>query len=262
MARSKALINILNLVNEQELPVERQFLNDLQSSIEREDAKNARKPSQTYKPSSLHCIRNMYFQVTGTEGKSERASSELVGICESGTDRHDRIQKAIMHMKDNGIDCEYVYVPDYLKTHNLSFDIEVVSQQGNETKLYHNLYNMSFLTDGIIKYKGKYYIFEYKTETANKFWSHDGVREEHILQGTAYSLAFKIDKVLFVYENRDTCTKKAFLLTVTDEMKKCLTNKILLCDEYVKKGEVPPKPDDLNKKSCAYCGYSEYCKGD
>ena len=75
--RSKALLNIINMVDaaNEELPVEQQFLNDLRASIEKQDEKNARKPSQSYKPSSMHCIRNMYFQVTGAEQRGERASS-------------------------------------------------------------------------------------------------------------------------------------------------------------------------------------------
>jgi CRISPR/Cas system-associated exonuclease Cas4 (RecB family) len=261
MARSRALISVLNLVQEQELPVEKQFLQDLNSSIEREDVKNARKPSQTYKPSSLHCIRNMEYQVMGVEGQSDRASSELIGICESGSDRHERIQNAIMKMKDNDIDCEYLDVAEYIKTHNLS-DIEVVAKQGNETKLYHKKYNMSFLTDGLIRYKGHYYIFEYKTETDNKFWGHDDVQEEHKLQGTAYSLAFNINNVIFVYENRNTCNKKAYMLKVTEKMREELKHKIETCNEYLSKGQIVPKPENAGKKLCAYCGYAERCKLD
>lgn len=261
MARSQVLKNVLNLVDaaKEELPIEQQFLNDLKTSIEKQDETNSRKPSQTYKPSSLHCIRNMYFQVTGAEGKGERASSELVGICESGTDRHDRIQKAVMAMKDTGIDCEYVNVAEFVTSRNLT-DLEIVSQQGNETKLYNKSLNISFLCDGIIRYKGKYYILEIKTETSNKFWDRHDVNPDHILQGTAYSVNLGIDDVLFLYECRDNCSKKAFMLHITDKMKQDLVAKILECDGYVSRLIAPPKPEDVSKKACAFCGYSDLCK--
>ena len=262
MARSRALLNVLNAVNQEELSIEKQFLNDLQTSIELQDKKNARKPSQTVKPSSMHCIRNMVYQVSGIEPKGESAGSSLIGICESGTDRHDRIQKAVMAMKDNNIDCEYVDVAEYVRTHDLTDEIEIVSQQGNETKLYHKTLNMSFLCDGIIRYKGKYYILEIKTETSYKFLDRANVNEDHVLQGTAYSLAFKLDNVLFLYECRDNCLKKTFMLNVTDEMREALKNKIMDCLQYAKNGVIPPKPVDLSKKACAYCGYSERCKQD
>jgi CRISPR/Cas system-associated exonuclease Cas4 (RecB family) len=261
MAKSRALLNVLNAVNKEELAVERQFLNELQTSIELTDRKNARKPSQTVKPSSLHCIRNMYYQVSGAEPQSEGASSALIGICESGTDRHDRIQRAVMGMKDNNIDCEYVNVAEYVKSHDLQ-DIDVVSQQGNETKLYHKKLNMSFLCDGIIKYHGKYYILEIKTETSYKFLNRENVNPDHILQGTAYSLALGIDNVLFLYESRDNCLKKTYMLHVTDDMRGNLQNKIYECLEYVQAKVLPPKPSDVSKKTCTYCNYSGRCKQD
>jgi CRISPR/Cas system-associated exonuclease Cas4 (RecB family) len=261
MARSKALVDLLNLTNQEGLPIEKQFLSDLKHSIEKEDQKNSRKPSQTYKPSSMHCIRNMYYQAIGAEATSESVGCELIGICESGSDRHERLQRAVQAMKDNNIDCEYCDVAEYVTEHNLT-DIDIVSKQGMETKLYHKTLNMSFLCDGIIKYKGKYYILEIKTETQNKFWDRQGVNPDHVLQGTAYSLAFGINQVLFLYECRDNCSKKTFMLDVTDEMRENLKKKIFDCMQYVDSQSVPPKPIDLSKKACAYCGYAERCKSD
>lgn len=265
MARSQALKNVLNLIDAavEELPIEKQFLNDLKASIELQDEKNSRKPSKSYKPSSLHCIRNMYFQITGAEVEGDRANSELVGICESGSDRHERIQRAVIHMKDNGMDCEYINVGDYIDSRQEAgklLNLKVVSQMGNETKIYNEELNMSFLCDGIIRYKGEYYILEIKTEVSNKFWDRKGVNPDHILQGTAYSLNLGIDKVLFLYECRDNCSKKAFMLKVTDKMKHDLVGKITECDGYVARLIPPPKPEGLSKKTCSYCGYSELCK--
>lgn len=266
MAKSRALLNVLNAVSARELPTEQQFLTDLQKSIELQDKKNSRQPSKTYKPSSMHCIRNMYYQVTGAPTKEETNSYSLIGICESGTDRHERIQQAVIDMKSNGIDCEYINVADYVREQKLDY-LEIVSEpdfeNGDyETKLYHKELNISFLCDGIIKYKGKYYILEIKTETSNKFWDRAGVNPDHILQGTSYSLAFGIDEVLFLYECRDSCNKKCFMLTVTDEMRSKLVDKITTCDEYVKVKVAPPKPDNLGKYTCSYCRYAERCKLD
>lgn len=265
MARSQALKNVLNLVDAatEELPVEKQFLLDLKASIELQDTKNARKPSLSYKPSSLHCIRNMYFQVTGADAEADRATSELVGICESGTDRHERIQNAVIAMKENGIDCEYVNVGEYVKNKQANgelLDLEVVSQNGNETKLFNHALKMSFLCDGVIKYHGNYYILEIKTETSNKFWDRSDVNPDHILQGTAYCVNLGLDKVVFLYECRDNCAKKTFMLNVSQKMKQDLVGKITECDGYVERLIPPPKPEDLSKKACAYCSYANLCK--
>lgn len=259
MARSRALLNVLNLATAEEVPVEQAFLRDLKASIERDASKSVHVASKRYKPSGMNCIRFMWFQMMGVEPRPDAKSSELEGICESGTDRHERIQNAISRMKDNGIDCEYIDVGDYVTSHNLE-DLEIVSKQGNETKLYNKVYNISFLCDGIIRYKGKYYILEIKTETRDKFWDQKEVRNEHKLQGTAYSLSFGIDDVLYLYECRDNCAKKAFMLHVTSDMKNDLVAKILTCDSHVENKTCPPKPTDLTKSACAYCNYSEECK--
>lgn len=263
MGRS-AMKNVFKLIDiaNNELPIEQQFLNDLKASIEKAAEKDSRKPSQTYKPSSMNCVRQMTYQVLGVEPDNANTSFQLQGICESGTDRHIRIQEAIENMSSIlNIDCEYINVADFVRRRQLK-DLTIVGQSGMETKLYHNKLNMSFMCDGIIKYKSKYFIFEFKTETSNKFYKRTNVDESHYNQATAYSIAFGINQVLFVYENRDTLDKKAYIREVTDEMKEELIGKIEYCDGYVKKLKAPPKPLDVPKKACTYCEYKRKCEGD
>lgn len=253
--------NIHRLINAatQVIPVEQSFVADLLTSIERHELENSRKPSKSYKPSSMNCLRNMYFQITGEPQDGERSSACLIGINESGTDRHERIQTAIIAMKDL-VDCEYLDVETYIKDNNLTH-LEVVSKKGIETKLYYSALNLTFLCDGIIKYKGKYYILEIKTETMYNFQMRDAIAPEHIVQGTSYSCSFEIDEVLYLYENRDNCAKKAYILKVTPEMKQELVlSRIEECDGYVSRLIPPPKPLDVRKKTCEYCKYKKACR--
>lgn len=258
MARGslKKVAKLLTNINE-EVSVEDQFLHDLISSIEMEDKKESRKPSQTYKPSGMNCIRASYYQVVGVEPEVSDAAYGLIGIGESGTDRHIRIQKAIELMKDNGFDCEYVDIEKFVKSRKIK-DIEIKEKSVMETKCFNKLLNMSFLTDGIVKYKGKYYIFEFKTETSNKWWVRTGVDPKHYKQAISYALNFGLDNVLFVYENRDTCQKKCYMFHVTDDMKNEVLGYILTCDSYIKEKRVPPKPD-VDNKVCQYCNYRKMC---
>lgn len=261
MARSsmKNVFKLIDIANN-ELPIEKQFLNDLTASIEK--SIEAHKPSQTYKPSSMNCERQMVYQILGVMPENSGTSYQLEGICESGTDRHVRIQKAIEKMKSVlNIDCEYIDVAEFVKLRNLT-DLDIVSKNGMETKLYHKKLNMSFMCDGIIKYKSKYFIFEFKTESSNKFYKRTDVDESHYNQATAYSLSFGIDDVLFVYENRDTLDKKSYIRHVTNDMKQDLIGKITYCDEYVKKLKAPPRPQNVLKKTCSYCNYKKQCEGD
>ena len=263
MARNslKSVIRLIDVANK-ELSVEQEFLHDLQTSIEKYAIETATKPSQTYKPSGMNCNRVMVYQVLGLEPDKLSTTYQLEGICESGTDRHIRIQQAIEKMhKVLGVDCEYINVADFVKQRNLT-DLEIKGQNGMETKLYNKKYNMSFMTDGIIKYNDKYYIFEFKTETADKFYNRTGVDTKHYNQATAYALSFGLDKVLFIYENRNTLDKKAFVFEVTDEMKKQLISRIEYCDSYVKNNKIPPKSSDLDKRVCSYCIYKTQCGKD
>ena len=262
MARS-SLKNICRLIEtaKETLPPEQDFINDLKRSIELNDEKNSRTPSKTYKPSGMNCIRQSYYQIIGTDRDISSSSYSLVGICNSGTDIHIRTQAAVQHMKDNGMDCEYIDVADFVKQRHLDY-LNIVSKNGMETKLYHKKFNMSFMCDGIIRYKGHYYILEIKTESSYKFMNRKDVDESHYNQAIAYSLAFGIDQVLFVYISRDVLDMKAFMFNVTDEMKQNLIGYIEECDGYISRLIAPPKPEDVQKKTCSYCEYKSQCKKD
>lgn len=260
MARN-ALKNISKLVDRanEKLTPEQSFLIDLKHSIEMSAKEDTRKPSQTYKPSSMKCIRNMYFQVIGAEIDEDKPSYCSVGICNSGSDIHIRIQQYVENMKNFGIDCEYIDVADFVAQRGLT-DLEVREKCGTETKLYNKLYNISFMCDGIIRYNGHYYILEIKTEASFKWQKREYVDSGHFAQGTAYSIAFDLPEVLFLYVNRDILDMKAYLFIPTDEMKQELIGTIIECDSYVAKKEVPPKPEIVSRKVCEYCGYKTICK--
>ena len=265
MARNlKNLARLIDVANDTK-PVEEQFLSDLKRSIELTAKKESRKPSQTYKPSGMNCIRSMYYQVMGAECVDEPNFTNI-GICNSGSDIHERIQQAVIDMKDNGMDCEYINVAEYVWSRDLP-DIEIVagpnfSEGIYETKLYNKKYNMSFLCDGIIRYKSKYYILELKTEASFKWQTRAGVDTKHYNQGIAYSLNLGLDNVIFVYINRDVLDMKAFMFDVTDDMRQGLVNLVTECQGYVDRQIVPPKPTDLSKFACKYCGYKNLCDVD
>lgn len=260
------LSRVMKLLDEeqkevQENPIESQFLDNLKQSIEMTEMKNARKPSQTYKPSGMNCIRQSYYQIKGYEQEADNYNYMLIGICESGTDRHERIQQAVASMRDNGFDCDYVDVGKYVKEHNLK-DIQIISKQGMETKLFNRRWNISFLCDGIIKYNGHYYIIEFKTESSYKFMNRKAVDPSHYNQAKTYAMCLGINEVLFVYISRDSLQMKSYLFEVTDDMKQSIRDYIKTCDAYIDEDKVPEKPKDVSKKTCSYCMYKMYCKGD
>lgn len=238
------------------------FLDDLIFTIQ-EDNRSDYVPTKAYKPSGISgCERALYYMMNGVTPDGAGSDACLCGICESGTARHEDLQNYVMKMKNWGIDCEWVDVAQYLKdmpSKNLSEFTDVIKQQGNETKCFNSKMNMRFLCDGIIKYKNEYYILEIKTETAMKF-GHTDAHPEHKKQATCYSLALGIDKVIFLYENRDNCTKDAFLVKISDEMKNNVLKIISRVDKAVAEKCVPMKTSV--SKNCQYCDYRKTCKNE
>lgn len=121
-------------------------------------------------------------------------------------------------MSKHDINCEWLDVGEYLKENKVT-DPQVISKIGNETKLYSKKYNMRFMCDGLIKYNGEYYIVEIKTESTHKFNRHTDAWADHKLQATCYSMTIGVPKVIFIYEDRDNCTKKGYLVEITELMK-------------------------------------------
>lgn len=259
MSRS-SLKNVARLIDtvSKEHPAEEMFLADLKRSIEIESNKDSRLPSQTLKPSSMNCIRGSYYQVIGIQPDSSEASFNMIGITNSGTDIHLRIQNYVIGMKENGMDCEWIDVAEYVQSRKLDY-LEIRDNTGTETKLYDRRYNISFMCDGIIKYKNKYYILELKTETSNKWYSRSGVDKKHYHQAMSYSNSLQLDNVLFVYIDRDMLNMKAYMFNVTDEMRQEIVDYAESVAEYVKMQVVPPKPADVN---CRYCIYLTQCRKD
>lgn len=274
---ARGLFSVSNLVKEQEAKknIASLFLNRIEEAYVKLEPEY--KPSVYYKPSSLVCMRQMFFTRKGIPPEEDNKDASGIGILESGTDRHDRIQHVLDAMKDLGMEFEYIDVETYVKENNLA-DIEIIEKKGMETKCFNKRFNISFLTDGIIKYipENKYFIFEFKTEISQKFQSRTHEEPTHRIQAATYSLNFGINDVLFVYEDRNFCNHKAFLYHVTEEDKKeKVVDKILTCEEHLKNNTVPPKvtnkdidPNYIGGKDrvvgpsakiCQYCKYKKEC---
>jgi CRISPR/Cas system-associated exonuclease Cas4 (RecB family) len=166
-----------------------------------------------------------------------------------------------MGMKQNGIDCDWINVAEFVQSRGLDY-LTIREQVGAETKLYDTRYNISFMCDGIVKYKGKYYILEFKTETSSKWYTRNGVDPKHYHQAMSYSNSLQLDNVIFVYIDRDMLNMKAFLFEVTDEMRQEIVDYAVDVAGYVERKIVPPKRADASSQKCRYCGYQSQCRKD
>lgn len=240
-----------------ELTVEQKFVKQLELTIQQLEDEGKGQRSTNYKPSALTCPRQMFYYRNGVKADSLPSDYTAVGIAESGTDRHARLQAAISKMKECGYDCEYIDVEKFIAQFKPA-GTRVVGKRGAETKCFNDIYDMSFMCDGIVRIGGNYYILEIKTESCFKFSSRFGVDEKHYAQGICYSLLFGLNNVIFLYENRDTCAKKAFMFTVTDKMRDEIKKRIEYVEECRKENKLPTKTS--NQRVCQYCPYALKCK--
>ena len=261
---SRRLLNLINN-NSSNLPLNKKFACDVMSAIERSEVLHRRKGSNYYKPSSLHCLRDMYFTRMGAEQDTTTESYGSIGMADTGTRRHEAIQEVLLQMKELGYDWEYVDVADYVQKKQKfgkCTTVSILGKAGAETHLTDSFLHISFRCDGIIRRisTNEYFLFEFKNQASFKYSGKECVDVQHIEQVTCYCTALDLDKAFVLYENRDNCELCCpEVFEVTQDMKEqiCI-NKILECESYVERMIAPPKCDD--NRNCKWCKHKTICK--
>ena len=250
----KTLMSLIK-ASTNELPPEESFLVDLQHTISKCNVPE--KGSNHYKPSSMNCNRAMYYIATSVEPDETLPDYHSVGITECGTSSHERIQSYVSRMRDKGYDCDFIDPEWFAKVKGLDY-LQVTDKKQFETKFLDTRYNLSFLCDGIIRYRGKYYILEIKTETHYKNAKRENADPKHKNQSVCYSLSLGIDEVIWLYEDRDICELKAFRTKVSDKDIEELIMRIEYVDDCVRNLTVPDKVENLD--ICKYCSFKNTCR--
>lgn len=212
-----------------------------------------------YRPSSLGgCLRMQYFQVENAQQDPPgEGDPNMIGMAESGTDRHERLQNTVQQMESLGMDVIWVDPEEWART-KAPKGTQVVRREGNEVRFKNTILNLFFKCDGIIKFKNRYYILEFKTEISFKNRGRTAPDPKHIKQASAYSLGLGINEIMFVYENRDMLGKRTFLQTITKEMHQAVVEEIETIETYRTLKKVPPMT--TNEKDCTYCDFKVLCK--
>ena len=257
MARNpyKDLLKTINSL-EKAKTVGEQFVADLNRSIQLSKEKHT--PSKTIKPSGLGgCLRQQYLILQGAEidvGVLEPA--ENITIQQSGNDRHNRLQNACQEAHNYGVDIIWCDPEEIVKlAQQKGINTTIKRRDGNELLCHNSDYNTNFKCDGIIIYKGIKYILEIKTEEYGKFNCRVAPEPMHEFQGGMYAICLGIDRVMYLYEERNLTFRKAYEVIITDKIKKEVMDRIKITQLYSDKGKVPPK-----EKKCTYCHYKQECK--
>lgn len=255
-------------------PVNQKFAADLMHSIEKWDKANRRKGSTNYKPSSMDCLRKMYYQRTGADQDDSFNSYQGIGMSDTGTRRHEAIQEVLCKMQELGYPWKYWDIEEWLKQHRWPQrrckQLKVVSKSGAETLLRDEVLHVSFRTDGVLEHiedktGDPFYLFEFKNQIefkAQKKAAGKFIDEEHEAQVDTYCFELELNKALVTYENRNACDLYVPVVYQSTEATQARQrNKLLEAESYAERGIAPPKPEDPGK-ACNYCSYKTLCAKD
>lgn len=248
-----------------ETPINTLFLEALQQGIEQQRA-SKRLPSNAYTPSGMNCIRQMFYKRSKYVPDPPTSTYSDIGMAQTGTDRHEDIQNALLYMTSHGSRFLYVDVETYVRKRQEQgkcLQLEVRGKDGAETALYDKDRNVSFRCDGIIydKVTKEFYLFEFKNQISSTAAGKVCVDAKHYCQVNCYCAELCLSKALVTYENRDTCQLYVpEIFEVTDYDKASIMSKIDECENFVIHSNVPPRPDNLTSSECRWCNYRSYCK--
>ena len=252
-----SLIKVAQGKNAESVSFEDNFHKEYEEAVKRKELRERQvAPSDYIRPSSMYgCERMIFFQrVHGGSKNGEQSEVPLIEICQSGTDRHLDIQHIVEEME--GVEClDLEEMVKEAQAKGIKTEFVGWNEDHTEGRCKNDELSIYFQPDGVLRYKGKDIIFEIKTESTYQFNNRYEPKEDHKWQATCYGMGLGIDYVLFFYEDRNFCRKKAYLWKITEEMKEAVLNKSRTVNEGVKTG-IPPVKND---SKCTYCRYKNEC---
>lgn len=252
-----SLIKVAQGAHAGDVSFEDNFLKKYEEAVRRQEERERQPvPTDYFRPSSMYgCERMLFFmRVHGGAGDVEETEVNLMEICNSGTDRHLRIQHLVEDM--DGVTCldlEEIVKEAQQKGINTVF--VGWNEDHTEARCKNDDLSIYFQPDGVINFMGKDVILEIKTESTYQHSKRFEPKMDHKYQATCYGMGLGIDYILFFYEDRNFCGKKAYLWKITDEMKEAVKSKIRNVNRALETSTPPQKNED----KCTYCHYKKEC---
>lgn len=214
-------------------------------------------PSRTFAPSQIRCKRVSWFRLRGVEPEQEtKVDRTLNFTAQVGTACHQTIQQIL----SNKLKADWIDVETYLKEYKPTYKY-TCEKHGYETRIeIFEPVPIKFAPDGIIFWKGKYWLLEIKTSEYASFDKLTDPKPQHIDQIKCYATLLGIHNVLVLYQDRMYGNLKCYEVNITDDDMKQIWDMFNEVMDCVAKNVAPPKP--ANTKYCTpnYCRYCSKCK--
>lgn len=254
--------------------IKNEFHENIKIAILESDKKHEQSSLGIYRPSKMHCEREMVFSRMNKPNHSSR-DYQLVGMAQTGTHRHSDIQNALLTM--DGF--EYLDVEEWINSDipNLPHKLSVVRKDEHETRLYCEDLNVEFQCDGVLKHikTNRFFLFEFKnkmsfatrmridTEVGKgyKYVDSNVIPDKHIVQISLYGYLLGLDNIIYLCERRDDCyLLEPVIQEITDEQKQVPVDMITNCEEHYNAGTFPDAQTKDLTYCRNYCGYKEICR--
>jgi len=113
--------------------------------------------------------------------------------------------------------------------------------------------------DGIVVINNEPYVLELKSINSFAFKKLERPKPDHIKQLMLYLHYFKIQRGIFLYENKDTQELKEYMMTYDQKMAESIVQDFHTLKHFIESNTLPPVPMGLEEWECRFCDYSEEC---
>lgn len=173
-------------------------------------------PHRTFAPSSFRCHRKQWFRLRGVDPDELKVADRVLDFsAEIGTACHRMLQNNFKELfKERWID-----VAEFLKEQGSTAEC-VYSEDSGETLVEINQPPIRFAVDGLFDIEGTTYLVEIKSSEYSSWNDLTDPKSEHISQVQVYCSLLNINKVLFIYIDRQYGGMKCFEheVTLSDRM--------------------------------------------
>lgn len=220
-------------------------------------ARRSEKKKQTFAPSSMYCPLQQWFRLRGAEpDEIETADKALEFTAVMGTACHEEIQRNLSQLYGSN----WLNVGDYIKT-IYPEGTYTVTNNGFETLIEFFNPPVRFAVDGLIQFPGEKILLEIKSSDHGSFIELTDPKPKHIYQAKTYCALLKVDRIIFMYQDRQYGDIKCFEVRVPQYEKDAILKQMTEIQEMVDANLAPeglPKGD--SRCSSNMCPYYKKCK--
>lgn len=220
-------------------------------------ARNVEPKHQTFAPSSFRCPRIQWFRLRGVQpDKIKSPDTTLDFTAVLGTAIHEFVQNKVSRMPD----VRWIDVTDHLKEVNPDYKYEV-TKKGYETQIEIFDPPVRFACDGIIEVTGQRYLLEIKSSEFSSFDDLTNAKPQHVDQTKIYGTLLHLNKVLFLYVDRQYGGLKCYEQDITLADKDKVNNTIKYVQDCVN-SYIAPEGLPLGDNWCtrSMCPYFDKCQ--